>query len=267
MFKVLYLDSVLERRILMSEKTRVKRNKKIYGQKVIVKSYKIHKIFFMILFISLLINVFTIYHFATFNHNKVKIVTKTKIKKETVVPENIVFLGDSITDYWDLKKYFPDNHVVNSGIAGNITDDILDDMENRAYKYNPSKLFLLIGTNDFIKDRTNKEIEDNIEKIIKEIKENRPDTKIYLESIYPINDSDDDKINMAMVNTKRKNSRIKEVNEKLKEIAKNEKVTYIDIYDKLTDDKGLLKLDYTKEGLHISDKGYEVIANEIKKYF
>ncbi len=263
---MIYLWSVLEREKTMNNVSRVKKNKKIYGQKVVVKSYKIHKIVFVILFISLLCNALTIYHFATFNHHKVKIVTKTKIKKETVVPENIVFLGDSLTDFWDLKKYFPDNHVVNSGINGNSTDDILKDMDNRVYRYNPSKVFLLIGTNDTIYGKSNDYIVNNIFKITSEIKGNRPDAEVYVESIYPINNTDDDKISHSMVKD-RTNTRIKKLNSMIKERAEKEKITYIDMYDKLTDDDGNLNIDYTKEGLHMNDKGYEVIAKEIKKYF
>ena len=75
----------------MNNVTRVRKNKKIYGQKVIVKSYKIHKVFFVLLFISLAFNTFTIYHFATFNHHKVKIVTKTKIKRKNCCSRKYCF--------------------------------------------------------------------------------------------------------------------------------------------------------------------------------
>lgn len=227
---------------------------------------KIKKIILLVLIISLIGNIFNIYHFATFNHNKVKIVTKTKTKEVAVVPENIVFLGDSITSLWNLKKYFPDNHVVNSGIIGDKTTDILKDMENRVYRYNPSKVFVLIGTNDIPKNKSNEKIVNNIFKIIDGIKENRPDAKIYIESIYPVNDTNNTKIDHTMV-AKRSNDRIKEINSMIEKKAKDYKITYIDIYDKLTDDDGNLDINYTAEGLHISDQGYDVIANEIKKYF
>ena len=65
---------------------------------------------------------------------------------------NYLFLGDSITDFYDLDKYYEGLPVVNSGISGNTTEDILNDMKNRVYNYNPSKVFLLIGTNDLIHD-------------------------------------------------------------------------------------------------------------------
>ena len=38
------------------------------------------------------------------------------------------------------------------------------------------------------------------------------------------------------------------------------------MYDELTDENDNLMLEYTNEGLHMSDKGYEVITNILSKY-
>lgn len=219
-------------------------------------------ILFLIMVIFLLIS-FTIYHFTTFNHKKIEIVTKTVEKK--VIDDNYVFVGDSITWMYDLDKYFPEQPVINSGVNGDFTYGILGDMKNRIYQYNPSKVFLLIGTNDIYKDKTVEEISENVEEIVKKIKENRPYCQIYIESIYPINDSDDEKIDKESVNI-RTNDYIKKINKEYKRIAKEQKATYINLYDKLIDEEGNLKLEYTKEGLHLTDKGYEVVTEELNKY-
>lgn len=202
---------------------------------------------------------FIVFHYTTFNHHKVKVVTK--IKEVEKVPDNYLFLGDSITDFYDLDKYYPDLPVVNSGISGNTTDDILGDMKKRAYQYNPSKVFLLIGTNDLTHDKSNEEIVEGVEKIIEGIKENRPKAEIYLESIYPVNYS----LSPKMVNV-RKNDDIKEINKELKKYCKDNKITYIDMYDLLKDDDDNFDSIYTNDGLHPNDEGYEVITKEIKKY-
>lgn len=192
-----------------------------------------------------------------------KIVTKTVTK--TVVDENILFLGDSITYMYNLNQYYPDINVVNSGMSANRTVDILSDMDKRVYQYNPSKVFILIGTNDIIANCTTDEIVNNIEKIIKEIKKNRPICKIYLESVYPINNTNNSKINHSVVNI-RTNEKIQAINNKLNKYAKKHNVQYINMYNILADENGNLKLQYTKEGLHLVDKGYQVVTKEIKKY-
>lgn len=241
-----------------------KRNKK--EPQVIVKKSKKLMVTNLIL-IGIIFSLFgyILYHFTSFNHKKVKTVTKIKVEKEEVVPENILFLGDSITYFYKLENYFPGMNVVNSGIGGNVTSNILEDMKDRVYQYNPSKVFLLIGTNDLNKGLGVDKIVNNIEEIIKEIQANRPYCEVYLESIYPINKTDDDKVDMDMVN-KRNNQDIKEINNRLKDFCNKNKVTFIDMYKELQDDEENLKLEYTNDGLHLSDLGYEVVTKKIKEY-
>ena len=204
---------------------------------------------------------FIMYHYLTFNHHKVKIKTVTSYKDRYIIPENIVFLGDSITDFYDLDKYYPDNSVVNSGISGDVSEDILNDMYNRVYKYNPSKVFLLIGTNQIPVDDSDEKIVDDIKRIIINIHDNRPIAKIYVESIYPVNKE----LNKTMVST-RDNERIVELNKKIKEEVKDIKyVEYINIYDSLLKDNKLSN-EYSIDGLHLNDRGYEIVTNIIKKY-
>lgn len=184
-----------------------------------------------------------------------------KIERYTYNKESIVFLGDSITSRCDLNKYFPNYNVYNSGIAGNMTKDILDNMENRVFVYNPTKVFILIGTNDLVySGLDNDGIKNNIEEIINKIYEKNSNIKIYLESIYPVNNS----INKEIVET-RTNDNIKDLNNKIEKICNN-KCTYINMYDNLTDKNGNMKRIYTVDGLHLNKIGYKVITNKLIKY-
>lgn len=254
--KSLLADDILEDEMDTSFLTH-KSNK----QKVSINTFKDnYNVLITVIFVLMIIFVgFLIFHYTTFNHHKVKVVTK--IKEIEKVPDNYLFLGDSITDYYDLDKYYADMPTVNSGVGGNTTEDILDDMKERAYQYNPSKVFLLIGTNDIQHKTSNEDIIDNIEKIIEEIKEKRPKAEIYLESIYPVNYG----ILPKLVGI-RKNEEIKKINDELKKYCKKNNCTYIDMYDLLTDDDGNFSKDYTDDGLHPNDDGYEVITKELKKY-
>ena len=64
----------------------------------------------------------------------------------------------------------------------------------------------------------------------------------------------------------RSNESIKSLNKKIKALTKEEKVNYINVYDKLINEDGLLNIDYTTDGLHINDTGYEVITGIINNY-
>ena len=180
--------------------------------------------------------------------------------------ENIVFYGDSITDYYDLEKYYDDIPVINSGISGNITDDLIEDIDERVIRYNPSRVIILIGTNDIVlTDDSNEKIVNKIIKICDKIHDLRKYTKIYVQSIYPVNRNEEDsKINLDMVKT-RNNDRIEKINKLLKEKVMKKNYNYIDMYTELKDEDGNLNVDYTVDGLHISDEGYEVITKKINE--
>ena len=177
--------------------------------------------------------------------------------------DNFLFLGDSITELYPLEEYYDNLPVVNSGISGNKTTDILNDMKTRVYQYNPTKVFLLIGTNDL--NSTDKDIVDvtfdNIKEIINEIKENRSDATIYVESVYPVNSVIENN-----VVTNRTNKKVKELNKKLSNYCDEESCEYINLYDDLIDEEGNLKTEYTEDGLHLNSLGYVVITRELLPY-
>lgn len=202
------------------------------------------------------------------NKKTTKVVVEKNVKKEkNYKSENIVFLGDSITDYYDLDKYYKNMPVINSGTAGYKTNQILDELDERVIKYNPTKVFLLIGTNDLaFTDLTTEEIADNIVKIADRINEKRPNTQIYIESIFPVNtDKNEKKVSWEMVDV-RENKSITAINNYVKEKIKNKKYTYVDMYKLLIGKDGNLNINYSVDGLHMNDNGYKVITKEIMKY-
>ena len=182
--------------------------------------------------------------------------------KEVVKKDKIIFLGDSITHRYDLKKYYDNKNIINQGIEGNTTENVLERLQTGVYDYNVKKVILLIGTND-IGDQ--EDPIENIKLIINKIKSHDNSIEIIVESIYPINNTKNSKIKKDVVGT-RNNEKIKETNKKIKEICKEKNITYVNVYDKLTDKNGNLKLEYTVEGLHISDDGYKKITNVLSKY-
>ena len=174
----------------------------------------------------------------------------------------IVFVGDSLTDNYNVYEYYKGLDGYNRGIGGDTTEGLLRRMDESIFDLEPSKIVLLIGINDFelVKDSTPNTIYQNILKIIALIKERLPEAEIIWESLYPVNKSGDKKIDIASVINK-DNEKIKEVNSLIKDIKG---VTYVDMYSKLVDEKGMLNIDYTMEGLHVNSFGYHVVTKEIR---
>lgn len=224
------------------------------------RGIRIRKGLYIVLWMGTLFSLILCLGIAFGFFTKEKIVTKKVEKEVQVVPDNYLFLGDSLTDYFDLETYFPGKPVVNSGIAGNTTDQILESMKTRVYDYNPSKIFLLIGTNDLRDGKSQEAVVQNIEKIIEEIQTNRKQADIFVESLYPVNASVSSAVGI------RSNETIQNINVQLKEYCKEKNLTYIDLHAKLQDEQGNLQAQYTVDGLHLSDAGYQIVAGVLQKY-
>ena len=121
---------------------------------------------------------------------------------------------------------------------------------------------MLIGINDIGRGATTDSIVEGISKIIDKIQYQSPNTKIYLQSILPLNDS----FGMFDGHTKHWKE-IKPLNKRLENLAKFKQVTYIDLYSEfvtLGSDK--LNPEYTNDGLHLMGKGYMKWAEIVSPY-
>jgi lysophospholipase L1-like esterase len=180
-------------------------------------------------------------------------------------PGGIVFLGDSITDFFRINEYFHGVYVINRGISGDTTDGVLFRLPESVYHLSPSKVFLMIGTNDLGENKAERDIIHNIDQIISAIQANCPETKVYLESVYPVSNIRHKKIRRYIVK-KRTNEKICRLNKGLEKLAQEKNITYIDVYSHLVDETGNIRLEYTVEGLHLTVQGYCAVAEVLKPY-
>lgn len=193
--------------------------------------------------------------------------TKECLKINEIVNKNYVFLGDSITDFYDLDNYFDNKYsIVNSGMNGNRVDDILKNMNDSVYRYNPSDVVILIGINDILyKNSSTDEVTKKIEKLTKQIKKHNPYCNIYIQSIYPTNDKWKKEHNDSVPDESILKEKILKINKNIKKYCKENKITYINVHDSLVNKDGYLDNKYTNDGLHPNEKGYEIITKIIKK--
>ena len=193
------------------------------------------------------------------------VINKSKLENIKEQDENIVFFGDSITEGYNVKEFYDEFRVVNSGISGNTTEDLINRIDRDLYNYNPSTVIIQIGTNDIRASIKDEDIIKNLKTIIKGIRKNRKNASILIESIYPINREMDEEY-WKDVNPDYNNKHITKLNKEIKELCNKEHIKYIDIYSKLLDDNKNLKEVYSKEGLHLTDLGYYKVTKIIKEY-
>jgi len=172
----------------------------------------------------------------------------------------IIFLGDSITDGCNWSELLQDPRIINRGISGDVTDGVLDRL-GEVTESKPQKIFLMIGINDLAKGRSVDYVLNNIKRIIKVIKDQSPETELFIQSVLPVNP--DFTVFPDHVN---KSHEVVEVNRGIIKICAHYEMQYIDVYSHLIDKEHRLSSDYTNDGLHLTGAGYIVWRNILKKY-
>ncbi len=170
----------------------------------------------------------------------------------------VVFLGDSITDAWDLNQYFPGEPYYNRGISGQITGQMLGRTRPDVIALQPAATLILAGTNDLARGVANATIRNNLESIamLAEAGGAYP----IMASILPVNDYHQ-KSNPRFRRTPlRDPQRIVELNRWLRDLCDSKGWTYLDYHSAMIDDDGRLHQDLSDDGLHPNVEGYKIMA-------
>lgn len=175
--------------------------------------------------------------------------------------EDIVFLGNSITNGCEWSELFADSRVKNRGISGDITRGVYDRLDP-ILQGKPAKIFLLIGINDVARGLSVDSIAGNIGLIVGKIRQESPATRLYLQSLLPVTDE----YHLFEGHTSR-GAMVPQINERLRQLAEDSGITYIDLYTSFVDSStGKMNTSYTNDGLHLLGKGYLLWRDLVKPY-
>lgn len=185
----------------------------------------------------------------------------TLFEELPVTSKDIIFLGNSITNGSEWAELFQNKNVKNRGISGDICMGVYDRLDP-IVKGKPAKIFLLIGINNVSRGIPADTIISEIRMIVHKIKRESPKTKLYLQSVLPVNDC----YGMFSGHTSRWQV-VKQINDLLKPLAEKEGATYIDLYSHFVDgDSGKMDPRYTNDGVHLLGKGYLLWRDIVKPY-
>jgi lysophospholipase L1-like esterase len=177
----------------------------------------------------------------------------------------VLFMGDSITDFWRnsdgqyagkpvLDKYFGNWKVVNFGIAGDTTQGVLFRLrDGEGQGFNPKAIMLMIGTNNTGRN-TAEEIAEGVGAVVLELQKDFPKAQILLLAIFPRNGAKD-----AVRGT------IAKINSIISKLDDGDRVHYLDIGAKFLDADGNIPKDVMSDALHPTSKGYEIWAEAVKE--
>ncbi|CAG2170476.1 unnamed protein product [Oppiella nova] len=163
----------------------------------------------------------------------------------------IVFVGDSITEFWESvgrmtwdRSYAP-RHAYNYGISGDRTENVIYRIREKEFDgLHPKVAVLMIGTNNIGWNNSVEDTVRGVKQVLTELTAKLPDTKVILTSHLP--------------RTEPYGSKCKQVTELIQQFADNKTVFYEDLWTPYVFPNGTQKLELFVDGLHLSPKGYEV---------
>ena len=181
-----------------------------------------------------------------------------EVLKAAPAPANrVVFMGNSITDFWikASPEFFERHHYIDRGISGQTSPQMLVRFRADVISLRPKAVVLLCGTNDIAGNTgpsTLEMIEDNIMSMAELAKVNG--IRVVLCSVLPA-------YAFPWKPELHPAEKIIALNQWIKKYAKDNKMIYLDYYSSLVDDKGGMKPDYSKDGVHPNKTGYQVMEN------
>jgi lysophospholipase L1-like esterase len=174
---------------------------------------------------------------------------------------DLLFVGDSITDWWrtpgrgltEFEKNFGQYRTANFGIAGDTTQGVLWRMRNGELDGFKAKLIVfMLGTNN-IGRNTNADIAAGDRAIIEEFRKRQPQAKVLVLGVFPRGAAAGTPVRAA----------IAEINSHLAQVADNRNVFYMDIGPAFLEPDGTLPVEVMADGLHPTTKGYALWAAAI----
>ena len=148
-------------------------------------------------------------------------------ENKTIGKVDIAFIGDSITDGWNLPDYFPDYKTANRGIGGDTTFGVERRLQTSLYDVNPRVVVMLIGGNNL------DTMMENYEDILISIKENLPEARVVLCSLTAMGGE-----------WARNNPKAVANNVEIKRLADEYGFSYVDFYTPLYDESTGMKPEY-----------------------
>ncbi|HEY9341226.1 MAG TPA: family 20 glycosylhydrolase [Hanamia sp.] len=193
--------------------------------------------------------------FSTYYQQKASFAASLPVTKG-----DIVFLGNSITDGAIWSELFNDIQVKSRGFSGDVTAGVINRFDD-IVKRRPSKIFLLIGTNDLARGISPDSVVKNIVLMADYLYQKSPATQLYVQSILPVNS-----VYAKFPTHTNKSGKISEVNAALEKKSSSHHYRYIDLHSHFSDAEGKMNTLYSNDGLHLLGAGYALWKHLIYPY-
>lgn len=186
-----------------------------------------------------------------------------EFRQQNQMLQNVILVGDSITEGFDVSKWFPDRRILNRGIGADVIGNslpaedkrgVLKRLDESFFDLAARDAFVMIGINDLGAGHTPDQVEAGYRTLLDRVKRVSPRLRVHVQSILPTRDE-----------YAKHNANVVDCNKRLRKLAEEFGYEYLDLHSLMTDDKGDLRRELTADGLHINAAGYAIWRTEIDK--
>jgi lysophospholipase L1-like esterase len=173
--------------------------------------------------------------------------------------KRIVFMGDSITEFWPFLEFFAGKPYLNRGISGQTTPQMLIRFKPDVIALKPAVVIILAGINDIAGNTgpsTLEMITNNIFSMTELAKANN--IKVILCSVLPAFD-------FPWRQGLEPAEKVVTLNKMIKQYADAQGILYLDYYSAMVNNQKGLKAEYSGDGVHPNKTGYEVMTPLVEK--
>ena len=176
--------------------------------------------------------------------------------------DRIVLVGDSITEGWTEFNpgFFQENNMVNRGISGQTTPQMLIRLKQDAIHLDPKIIIINGGTND-IWGNTGPSTPDMIIDNLCSMAEitAKKNIQVVLSTILPVYQYPDRDDIIDPPKT------ISFINSVLQDYCNKNSLAFLDYFSPMADEKKGLRSDYGTDGVHPNKQGYSVMEQVVKE--
>jgi lysophospholipase L1-like esterase len=162
-----------------------------------------------------------------------------------------VFLGDSLTEQGKWSERFPELDVVNLGVSGDTTEQVLERL-HQVTERPPSTIVVMVGTNDLAWRRSVEQIVRNMESILWRLRNELPEARILVQSVLP--------------RDRELADRVREINIHLRQFAPTVKAEWVDLWPVFAEEDGEIRPELSGDRLHLNEAGYEAWAQVLREH-
>lgn len=200
---------------------------------------------------------------ATYDSSYLTTYYEQKVSMFRLLPDTkdeIIFLGNSITDIGEWAEIWNNIHVKNRGVSSDNTFGVLARLDE-VLSSRPAKIFIMIGINDIARNIPDTVILKNYQKIIDRVAKESPATQLFVQSILPVNKAFAD-----FKNHQNKDEHIIWANTHLQTYCNEKHIRFVNLYPYFLDENNQLSKQFTNDGLHLNGNGFmnwkSILINE-----